>query len=252
MGDDYPNGTVEICEFSGRFASPMKVDDYTYTMLFKGLELARDVDDEWIEDGIRYHVTLPYGLEKGTDFILYLPGKATASIPQECIEWVAMPRAWGENIPANLPCYVLYNVTEGYAFSAEPEAGTAIVPEATPIPAQQTTPTPTPEVSPTPTPELSLTPTPTAAPGSGSLVFSDSSSRALTESDVAGKSNDQLQMAINEIYARHGYIFKRDDLKEYFSKFSWYSGTTSDMDAVSASFSDIEAQNVEFLEDHMS
>ncbi|WP_078775722.1 YARHG domain-containing protein [Fibrobacter intestinalis] len=28
----------------------------------------------------------------------------------------------------------------------------------------------------------------------------------------------------NSIFARHGYIFKSEDLKAYFSKFNWYIG----------------------------
>ena len=58
-----------------------------------------------------------YGLENGRVFYLYLPGCPTSDIPKECIEWVAMPRAWGENIPETLPCYVLYNVSPMQAFS---------------------------------------------------------------------------------------------------------------------------------------
>ena len=37
--------------------------------------------------------------------------------------------------------------------------------------------------------------------------------------------NYTLQMAINEIYARHGRKFKTDSIREYFEGKSWYTGT---------------------------
>ena len=36
-------------------------------------------------------------------------------------------------------------------------------------------------------------------------------------------SYDDMQMAINEIYARHGRIFKDEELQAYFNSKSWYT-----------------------------
>ena len=36
---------------------------------------------------------------------------------------------------------------------------------------------------------------------------------------------EELRLARNEIFARHGMIFGVDDLKEYFSSKSWYNPT---------------------------
>ena len=40
--------------------------------------------------------------------------------------------------------------------------------------------------------------------------------------DLLGKTTVELRLLKNEIYARHGKIFKEPDLKKYFSKQSWY------------------------------
>jgi hypothetical protein len=44
----------------------------------------------------------------------------------------------------------------------------------------------------------------------------------LTANDLRGKSNQQLDVMRNTIYARYGREFKRSDLRNYFSHQSWY------------------------------
>lgn len=43
--------------------------------------------------------------------------------------------------------------------------------------------------------------------------------------DIADLDTKQLQMAINEIYARHGRRFVMKEVQEYFDSLSWYEGT---------------------------
>lgn len=56
-------------------------------------------------------------------------------------------------------------------------------------------------------------------------ILADSSSKYLSESDLSGMNADQLQMAINEIYARHHRKFVTKSIQQYFDSKSWYSGT---------------------------
>lgn len=58
-------------------------------------------------------------------------------------------------------------------------------------------------------------------------IFPDSETQLLTLSDIQVLSEDELRIARNEIYARHGLIFQSTDLKTYFSSTSWYEETTS-------------------------
>lgn len=82
---------------------------------------------------------------------------------------------------------------------------------------------------------------------SSEYILPESSERALTDADVQGMSYDDLQMAINEIYARHGRIFGTESIQQYFEGKSWYQGTT-DADHFSDSvFSSVENQNIQFL-----
>ena len=66
----------------------------------------------------------------------------------------------------------------------------------------------------------------TSTDSSGSsYVIKDSSTRRLSESEVSSFSDDQISIAQNEIWARHGRKFKNNWLQTYFNKQSWYTGT---------------------------
>jgi hypothetical protein len=73
--------------------------------------------------------------------------------------------------------------------------------------------------------------------------------RLVTNSDLQGHNQKELELMRNEIYARHGWIFKRQDLQHYFEQQAWYksAGLASERDAIdnriSASMSAIEKQN---------
>lgn len=72
-------------------------------------------------------------------------------------------------------------------------------------------------------------------------VFPDSSVRLISESEVAGLSSSQAQAAINEIFARNGYIFKSADLQAYYSSKSWYK---PDPNFSESRFNSIESRNI--------
>ena len=58
------------------------------------------------------------------------------------------------------------------------------------------------------------------------MLTIEASQRELTDADLRGLSKGklgQLETLRNGIYARHGYIFKRNDLRNYFSKKDWYN-----------------------------
>ena len=66
-----------------------------------------------------------------------------------------------------------------------------------------------------------------ALAASGDYVIPDSDTKEYTEDDIRalGLSKDELRIARNEIYARHGREFTSKDLKEYFGAKSWYNPT---------------------------
>lgn len=77
-------------------------------------------------------------------------------------------------------------------------------------------------------------------------ILPESDSKYLTDSDVAGLSKEQLRIARNEIYARHGRRFKDPELQAYFDAQSWYNGTI-DPEDFDYRFNDYERKNQDFL-----
>ena len=70
--------------------------------------------------------------------------------------------------------------------------------------------------------------------------------REMTYDDVEGKSAEELRLMRNYIFARRGYIFESEDLKEYFEQFSWYVPLYYD---VTPRLSDIEKYKVKFIKE---
>ena len=78
-------------------------------------------------------------------------------------------------------------------------------------------------------PDPTVTPTPAEqaqnTAETGEYFFPESSNRYLTDEDLSGYSSDQLELAKNEIYARHGRKFVTQRIADYFNSKSWYQGT---------------------------
>lgn len=79
-------------------------------------------------------------------------------------------------------------------------------------------------------------------------LMPDSAERYLEESDIDGYSHDEIQMIINEIYARHGREFHTQDNIDYFSAQDWYELVSGKSDeAIVSEFNEYEKANVELL-----
>jgi len=74
--------------------------------------------------------------------------------------------------------------------------------------------------------------------------YPQTSQRLLSTSEISGMSKQDLKIMRNEIFARHGYIFKTPEMKSYFKTQSWYHGQYDD---VTSMLSSIEKQNVELI-----
>jgi len=57
---------------------------------------------------------------------------------------------------------------------------------------------------------------------SSEYIFPDSDTRKLTRDELEALSKNQLRLARNEVFARHGMIFGVEDLDSYFKSKSWY------------------------------
>lgn len=81
-----------------------------------------------------------------------------------------------------------------------------------------------------------------------SYIFSNSSSSYLSNSDVSALSDNNLTIALNEIYARRGRIFKDSALSSYFNSQAWYTPkyTQAEFDK-NVTFNDYEQKNLQLM-----
>ncbi len=78
-------------------------------------------------------------------------------------------------------------------------------------------------------------------------VLPDSAKRKLKKSDLKGLSKEELRIARNEIYARHGRMFDDKKLQKYFDSQSWYDGTVPASEFSEDVLSSVEKKNVAFI-----
>ena len=71
------------------------------------------------------------------------------------------------------------------------------------------------------------TPAEDASVSDAEYILPKSGTEKLTRADLEGLTKEQLRLARNEIYARHGMIFGVADLDNYFATKSWYKPTVS-------------------------
>lgn len=82
----------------------------------------------------------------------------------------------------------------------------------------------------------------------GGFIFPNSDSSYLSNAQVSALSDDDLQLAINEIYARRGRIFKDASLNTYFNSQSWYEGKyTPEEFEKNVKFNTYEQKNLQLL-----
>ncbi|MDZ4810926.1 MAG: YARHG domain-containing protein [Bacteroidota bacterium] len=76
--------------------------------------------------------------------------------------------------------------------------------------------------------------------------FPQSSERLLTNSDLMGLNLLDLKIMRNEIYARHGFIFQKDDMRQFFNSQSWYRPLYVNVDNLLTS---VEKSNIHLIKD---
>lgn len=116
-GEDYPNGTMYECNFSGQFTQPKKVNDYTYSMQIQEIQYAQEPGTEEILDGVLYSYSTPYGLDDAENLLIYLPGSPLTELPEEYRSWVGYYDL-SVTEDTELPFYGLYNESAQCGFSS--------------------------------------------------------------------------------------------------------------------------------------
>lgn len=84
---------------------------------------------------------------------------------------------------------------------------------------------------------------------SGDYLF-PSDSRYITQADLDSRTPAEIRLILNEMYAKHGYIFTSEQYQSYFSSKSWYRGRTTSQDEALAYFNSYERANRQTIIDY--
>jgi len=85
--------------------------------------------------------------------------------------------------------------------------------------------------------------------GGNSSIYPQASERLLSSDDVSNLNGWELKIMRNEIFARHGYIFKKEDMRNYFTYEKWYTPRFENVDGM---LTDIEKKNIETIKRYES
>lgn len=122
MGDSgtgYSNGTVYICDFSGKFTMPKRINKYICSMNLEALNVEGTPDTVYYENDVRYIVSDPYGFENADEFLIYLPGCPLEETSAEFLSWSFINTDIRDTIPTGV--YGIYNVGGMKGFMGEDE-----------------------------------------------------------------------------------------------------------------------------------
>lgn len=79
-------------------------------------------------------------------------------------------------------------------------------------------------------------------------ILPDSDTHVYTRNELSTLTGEELRLARNELYARHGRIFTSPELSSYFSEKEWYKPSIQPEDFPDGLFSETEAANLATLQ----
>lgn len=82
-----------------------------------------------------------------------------------------------------------------------------------------------------------------ASSQNGEDYLFNSDKEYITVNYLDTQTREQVRLIVNEMYARHGYIFKLDKYKQYFSSKKWYTPKYTSEQEAESYFNEIERQN---------
>ena len=114
VGEDYPNGTYYLSDFTGKMSVSEKINDYTYALKIENIDYENTVDTEEIIDEMLYIYCEAHGIGDAEEVLLYLPGAPMKKLPDAYKNWIMIHMEDPET--EKLPFYGLYNEAEETGF----------------------------------------------------------------------------------------------------------------------------------------
>lgn len=126
-GEEYPNGTMYVSDFSGKFTDLEAVNNYTYIAQIEYIQCEEAPGTTEISDGMRIIYSEPYGMDHAENILFYTKGAPAAELSQGYLDWVrTLPGTIDENGQLAFPGIYNEVAQEGF-FSTEKEVTEASV-----------------------------------------------------------------------------------------------------------------------------
>lgn len=106
IGDGFPNGTIYVCNFKGKFSNPKRINDYTYSMNLESMEIIQEPGEIYYEDGVKYVYTEPYGFDNAEEFLIYMPGIPISELSENFVLHAFVDIKTADTFPY----YAIYNI----------------------------------------------------------------------------------------------------------------------------------------------
>lgn len=117
--DEYPNGTVYCCAFTGRMSLVKMADDGAWAVRVDSLTLEKATGEESVDEGIRFVTTEPYGIREGDELRLFRPGTPVDALTEDMRIWA---HVLGEDAPETLETWFMYGEQSESGFVGIPAA----------------------------------------------------------------------------------------------------------------------------------
>lgn len=107
--ETYPNGTIYICDFDGKFSNPQQLNEYTYSTELENINIKEPLGTVYYEDKTKYICSEPFGFDNAKEFMIYLPNTPIDYLPESFYAFIS-ERVGGDSqtLPSNFYC--LYNI----------------------------------------------------------------------------------------------------------------------------------------------
>ncbi len=126
LAEEYPNGTVYCCSFTGQMSPVGQVDENSWRIRVDALRVDESQEKEAVDEGIRFVFAEPYGISEGDEMLLYRPGAPVEGFTEEMMMWAHLPGP--EEGVSELETWFLYskeNDSGFVGFPAEPGVSSA-------------------------------------------------------------------------------------------------------------------------------
>ena len=116
---EYFDGTIYICNFSGKFSMPKKISEYIYSMNLETLNVEGTPGTVYYENNIKYIVSDPSGFDNASEFLIYFPGCPLEDTSEVFLLWSSINTEIRDTMPNGV--YGIFNVGGDAGFMGEDE-----------------------------------------------------------------------------------------------------------------------------------